>query len=200
MGLPRHLAPLGLAAAVVLLIAFFAIVLVGRGERAHSALPGATADNFRLPDLNSRLVSLNDLRGRVVVMYLAGQNSAPVYDPALLEMARNFQDESRVAMLAVYPDTGTLTAGLTQTLRQQAEQAPSPLATLIDGNLDVLRKYRGGRAPTYFVIDQDGVIRFRGGVDEGGMEQPQMLDDCRTTIETLLTHAPTDTPFPEPAS
>jgi peroxiredoxin len=195
MASARRTAQLGLGAALLLLIACFAVVVVGlgRSDSSGAALPGAPARNFRLPDLNDHVVSLGDLRGRVVVMYFAGLASEPVYDPMLIELARQFQNESRVAMLAVYPEPANPAAGIAAALRLHTARGQLPLATLIDPTLDVSRIYRVDRDPTCFVIDQSGVIRFRGVLEADG-PQDQILNQTRHAIETLLSSAADESP------
>jgi peroxiredoxin len=119
------------------------------------------ASDFELRDLQNRLHRLSDLRGRIVVVnfwscecpqsertddLLRELTSDDGTSPVLLSIASN-RNESRQAILSVARTRGLPTV-------------------LLDPEHEVADLYGAQTTPHVFVIDAQGILRYRGAVDD----------------------------------
>jgi peroxiredoxin len=177
MGASRRAAQFGLGCAVAVLLLCLSILIAGNIDAGiGSSLEGTRAMNFHLRDLENHLVSLSDLRGKVVSVYFGGDTITTQSSPQIEALRSAYRDDERVKVLAVYNDD--LKSG---DLRKAI--GSDKLDTLADPTAEVSKLYKVGQTPTLFVIDQDGIIRMRHTLDQAS---PGPLDNCHRTIDSLL--------------
>ena len=88
MGASRRAAQFGLGCAVAVLLLCLSILIAGGMDAGiGSSLEGTRALNFHLRDLDNRLVSLSDLRGKVVSVYFGGDAPQAPVDAAVQSIA-----------------------------------------------------------------------------------------------------------------
>src|SRR5690242_6686343 len=105
MGASRRAAQFGLGGAVAVLLLCLSILIAGDIDTgAGNALEGTRALNFHLRDLDNHLISLSDLRGKVVSVYFGGDTDAPQVQPQVAALQKAYGADARVKMLAVYND------------------------------------------------------------------------------------------------
>lgn len=186
----RHAAEIGLAAAVAVLSVCLVVVFKGTAESGSSepALPGSVARNFKLPDVNRKVLSLDALRGNVVVAVFSGEcdPSNPRFTESLTEAMKTFADMPEVSLVAVRAEQDRVpTPEEASRLRTVLNETNWRFPALVDGSADVTRRYSVGSVPTLFVIDGKGVIRFRREIDPAG----RSFELCRQTVASLLTQS-----------
>ena len=135
---------------------------------------GGIAPGFTLPDLNGDEVSLNDYRGKVVLLNFWATWCPPCqYEiPMFVEVYEELNDEDFV-ILAV-------------SMGERKEKVASFVATkwmsfpvLLDSSRSVARRYLVRGVPTSLVIDRDGVVQWS---IVGMMHESQL----RRVLENLL--------------
>jgi peroxiredoxin len=184
MGASRRAAQFGLGFAVVVLLLCLSILVAGGIDAGiGNALEGTRALNFHLRDLDNHLVSLSDLRGKVVSVYFGGDTESPTPSPELTALQNAYRDDARVKVLAVYNDD----LKREDVLKAIAPSGDARVDTLADPTAEVSKLYKVGQTPTLFVIDQDGIIRLRHTV---GQTNADLLADCHRTIDSLLAVKP----------
>jgi peroxiredoxin len=181
MGASRRAAQFGLGFAVVVLLLCLSILVAGGIDAGiGNALEGTRALNFHLRDLDNHLVSLSDLRGKVVSVFFGGDTESPSKSQELNALQNAYRDDTRVKVLAVYNDD----LKREDVLRTIApSDSSNRVDTLADPTAEVSKLYKVGQTPTLFVIDQDGIIRLRHTV---GQTNADLLADCHRTIDSLL--------------
>lgn len=122
---------------------------------------GAPAPNFRLPDLEGDYHSLEDWRGKIVVLVFWSAECPWVEraDRALLSGLERWGD--RVVLLPV-------AANAHETQEMIAETTASrglPLV-LLDREQQAVTAFQAQTTPHLFVIDGEGRLRYRGAVDD----------------------------------
>lgn len=189
----RWFARLGLSAALVVFVACMATVMVGsyrpsrspaRASVAEAASPGAPAQPFRLPDLDARLLSLADFRGRVVLMCItdADPRGSGVL-PRLHDAVEPFAADRRVQAVTIFrTESFPGSAELTQ-LRMDMAAAGLRCPILLDVTSGVSHDYRAARGTSLFVIDTTGVIRHRA---DDADRRPAAFAEAQEVVAGLL--------------
>ncbi len=130
-----------------------------------------------LPDLDGTDVRVRDVaNGRPLVVVFAC-NHCPYVQSVESELGRLSASLSNVAWLAIcsndvqaYPEDDI------HGLRQQAKRAGWSFPYLIDARQDVARSFGAVCTPDFFVFDANGVLVYRGAMDDARPRQPQPVD------------------------
>jgi thiol-disulfide isomerase/thioredoxin len=119
------------------------------------------APPFSLRDMQGKTVTLDSLKGKVVVLNFWTKTCGPCLEemPDLAELAKVVRDRPDVAVIAVSTDEGP--DDVKPTL-QTVLREPPPFAVLFDPDLSVVRDKYGTRLfPETWFIDKEGIIRAR---------------------------------------
>jgi peroxiredoxin len=164
-------------------VVFLMIALVGiGGEAAPDILSvagrngvklGEPAPNIQLRDLNGRLVTLSDLRGKVVLLNFWATWCGPcrVEMPALEQLYRTFSRKD-LEILAVSTDAQGV---LVTRPFQQENHLTFPI--LHDADYRVGLTYGARSLPMTFLVDRQGVVRHQifGARDWAASEAQQLV-------------------------
>ena len=164
-------------------MAMLLVTLAGiGGAAAPDSLPvaernvvklGEPAPNFRLRDLNGQMVSLSDLRGKVVLLNFWATWCGPcrVEMPAMEELYRTFS-RNDFEILAVSTDA----QGVSVTRPfQQENHLTFPI--LHDADYRVGLTYGARSLPMTFMVDRQGIVRHQifGARDWAAAEAHQLV-------------------------
>lgn len=119
------------------------------------------APAFSLKDMEGKSVTLESLKGKVVVLNFWTKTCGPCLEemPELAELAKVVRDRRDVVVLAVSTDEGP--EDVKPTL-QTVLREPPPFRVLFDPDLRVVRdKYGTHLFPETWFIDKEGIIRAR---------------------------------------
>jgi peroxiredoxin len=156
--------------AALLVYGFVAVSKEGETRRVCSApcflhpdymAADRRAPNFSLKDLHGTTVSLESLRGKVVVLNFWTKTCGPCLEemPDLAELTKIVRDRPDVEILAVSVDDGP--DDVKPTLQTVLRGEP-PFSVLFDPESKIVREKYGTRLfPETWFIDKRGVIRAR---------------------------------------
>jgi peroxiredoxin len=119
------------------------------------------APAFALKDMQGQSVTLESLKGKVVVLNFWTKTCGPCLEemPELAELTKILRDRRDVVVLAVSTDEGP--EDVKPTL-QTVLREPPPFAVLFDPDLRVVKEKYGTRLfPETWFIDKQGIIRAR---------------------------------------
>jgi peroxiredoxin len=119
------------------------------------------APSFALKDMQGNTVTLDALKGKVVVLNFWTKTCGPCLEemPELAELTKIVRDRPDVVVLAVSTDEGP--EDIKSTL-QTVLREPPPFPILFDSDLRVIRDKYGTRLfPETWFIDKEGIIRAR---------------------------------------
>ena len=135
--------------------------------------PGEPAPNFQLRDMNGQVISLSDLRGKVVLLNFWATWCGPcrIEMPAMERLYRTF-DRKDFEILAVSTDA----QGVVVTRPfQQENQLSFPI--LHDSDFRVGLSYGARTLPMTFMVDRQGIVRQQifGARDWQAAEAHQLI-------------------------
>jgi peroxiredoxin len=120
-----------------------------------------TAPDFELPDLDRRLHRLGDLRGQMVIINFWS-----------CECPQSERTDSQLKELASGTDDSPVLLSIASN-RNESAQAIASVArarglptVLLDAEHEVADRYGAQTTPHVFVIDAEGILRYRGAVDD----------------------------------
>jgi peroxiredoxin len=138
--------------------------------------------DFELPDLNGNLHRLSEHRGRIVIVnfWSCECPHSERTDKAILSMFVQWQDD--VAMMTIASNRNETA----EALREAAESRRLP-QVLRDADCSIADIFDAQTTPHIFVIDKEGILRYRGSVDDVTFRQRKptrfFLDEA---VEALL--------------
>jgi peroxiredoxin len=148
----------------------------------------APVPDFELPDLEGRLHRLSDYRGQIVIInfWSCECPHSERTDKAIMSMFVQWKDD--VVMLSVASNRNENA----EVLKNAADARHLP-TVLIDAQCFVADLFNAQTTPHVFVVDREGILRYRGPVDDVTFRQriPTrfFLDEA---VESLLEgHLPT---------
>jgi peroxiredoxin len=148
--------------------------------------------DFELPALDGRLHRLSDHCGKIVIVnfWSCECPHSERTDRAIMSMLVQWQD---VILLAIASNRNEST----ETVKTVSGARRLPVV-LLDENCRVADQFGAQTTPHVFVVDHEGILRYRGAVDNVAFRQRQptrfFLDEA---VESLLEgHLPALTEFP----
>src|SRR3954453_2942656 len=136
---------------------------------------GDKAPSFTLPDTTGAGGALPDGAGATGVASTC--NHCPyalAWHERLLAVARDYEDRA-VRMVLVNPnDADRYPRDSFDAMRERVEhEGPWPAPYLRDESQDVARAYGAKTTPDVFVLDSEGILRYRGAPDGDHMDDVQ---------------------------
>ena len=151
------------------------------------------APDFELPDLNGKLRRLSDYRSRIVIVnfWSCECPHSERTDKAIMAMLVQWRDE--VVMLSIASNRSEDA----EAVKNAADVRRLP-TVLIDAQCCVADMFGAQTTPHVFVIDREGILRYRGSIDDMTFRKRTpsrfFLDEA---VESLLEgHLPTLTESP----
>ena len=149
--------------------------------------------DFELPDLEGRCHRLSDYRGQIAIVnfWSCECPHSERTDRAMMAMVAQWRDD--VAFLSIASNRNESVEALSQDAK--ARRLPT---VLLDADHFVADLFDAQTTPHVFVIDRDGILRYRGAVDDVSFRQRTpsrfFLDEA---VESLLEgHFPVQTESP----
>ncbi len=146
---------------------------------------GDTAPSFRLPGTDGAEHSLDPVPAAVVFTC----NHCPyalAWHERLLDVARDYDGRARV--LFVNPnDAERYPRDSFEAMKARVkEDGGWPAPYLRDESQEVARAYGAKTTPDVFVVDADGVLRYRGAPDQDYQDPAAGAAWLRTALDTVL--------------
>jgi hypothetical protein len=140
------------------------------------------APDFELPDLQRELHTLRQYRGRIVILnfWSAECPHSERIDHHLLGLLPGWEGE--VVLLSIAANRNEPIQMLEQTAR--ARRLPT---ILVDAQQVVSDLYEAVTTPHVFVVDREGILRYRGAADDVTFRQRQATHFfLQEAVEALL--------------
>jgi peroxiredoxin len=115
---------------------------------------GVTAPNFKLPDLDGKMVSLAEYRGKVVFLNIWATWCAPCVTemPSMEKLHQELKNEDFEILAVSIDESGA------EAVRPFMEKYQLSFRALVDPEGNIKNMYRMTGVPETFIIDKDGKI------------------------------------------
>lgn len=194
----------GLAAASAL-----AVVFVGGGPDVASTLAdlqiGKAAPDFRASDVNGRLVSLSDFRGKTIVLEWSNPECPTVkkhYESGNMQKTQAEAAAAGAVWLTINSSAqgqqGHMTPAEAKTVT--AGQPSRRTAYLLDPKGEVGRAYGAKATPHMYVINPGGTLVYNGGIDDKPTTDPADIAGARNHVLAALGELKAGKPVSVPTS
>jgi len=151
------------------------------------------APDFELPDLQGKAHRLNDYLGRIVIVnfWSCECPHAERTDNLILGWLKEWGGEVELLSIASNQNESAQSV-------EEAVRSRSLPTVLIDAGHFVADLYEAVTTPHVFIVDREGILRYRGAVDDVTFRQRTASRFfLKETVDTLLDgHLPTPTETP----
>jgi peroxiredoxin len=178
-----------LAVACLLLISTLGVLAAGSAEnraREPRALPA-----FALADTAGTTMSSADLRGKITVLYFYSVRcpASNDYSARITALARRFGSNPKVRFVGIHSTAKGYSVS-PQQIAVMARVNAMTFPTLCDADGKVAADLGVTRTPTVVIVDENGMIRYRGALDDNSDPSRVKTSFARQTVEALLRHQP----------
>ncbi len=146
------------------------------------------APDFELPDLTGNIRKLSDYRGRIIIInfWSCECPHAERTDNSILEWLKEWDGEVELLSVASNQNESA------QSVEKVARNRSLP-KILIDAGHEVADLYEAVTTPHVFIVDREGILRYRGAVDDVTFRNRTATRFfLKETVDTLLDgHLPT---------
>lgn len=150
---------------------------------------GKPAPEFSLPDLDGKAVQLSQFRGKTVVLEWFNPEcpfvKANHTKGSLKAMAKRFTDKGIVWLAINSGAAGKQGAGA-ETNRKGKETYAIDYPILLDEKGDVGKLYGAKTTPHMYIIDPQGVLVYKGAIDNTPGSDPEPEDKVINYVDTAL--------------
>ncbi len=159
---------------------------------ASTMLPlGTSAPKFSLPNIDGKTVSLDDFRGKpLVVMFIC--NHCPYVKHVAPELVRIVKDYSGRGIAFVGISSNDVTShpeDSPEKMREEAKAQGYQFPYLFDESQEIAKTYHAACTPDFFVFDKDHRLVYRGQLDDSRPKSDKPLNgsDLRAAIDAVLS-------------
>jgi len=150
---------------------------------------GSKAPKFSLPDtVNGKTVAFNPGDGKLSVVVFTCNHCpfAKAFEPRIMEVAKKYQAKG-VVFYAVNPnDDNKYPEETAELMKSRATSKGYTFPYLKDGDSTVAKAYGARVTPHVFVVDEKGVVRYRGYVDDSAKPEERKTTGLSDALDALL--------------
>lgn len=157
-------------------------------------LETAAAD-FSLPNIDGKMVSLNDFKNAPALLVVFMCNHCPYVVHIQKELVRFGKEvqAKKIAMVGINSnDAKSYPEDSPKMMAQVAKEMGYTFPYLFDETQNVARAYQAACTPDFFLFDQNRELVYRGQFDESrpGNNKPVTGKELRSAVENLLAGKP----------
>ncbi len=156
---------------------------------------GTVAPDFRLPDVNGKMVALSDFHSAPALVILFICNHCPYVKhirAGLTEFGRDAQKRGAAVVAISANDVAHYAEDSPAKMKLEAQSVGYTFPYLYDESQSAARAYHAACTPDIFLFDKDRRLVYRGQFDDSrpGKSIPVTGRDLRAALEAVLTGKP----------
>ena len=162
---------------------------------------GEKAPDFDLPGVDGQNHSLSSvLKGKKACVVMFVCNHCPyviAYWDRIIQLAKDYQTKG-VAFLGINPnDEKNYPEDSFKKMKVIAKERKFPFAYLRDQDQSVAQAYDAACTPEIYVVDQAGIVRYHGGIDDNWQDASQAKEKfLQKALEEVLQGQEVSNPTP----
>jgi len=156
---------------------------------------GSSAPDFNLPNVDGKLVSLDDYRGKVkalVVVFWC--NHCPYViksEDKMISLGNEFLNKEVGFVLISANDTVNYPQDSPSRMRERAEAKNYPFPYLFNEDQTAPKAYGAQVTPHVFLFDGEMKLRYRGAIDDNmNGDKPETISHLKDAIDAILSGSP----------
>lgn len=178
---------------------FFALAAIA-GEATGPQLElGAKAPSFTLKGTDGKMHSLSDLKGATGTAVVFTCNACPfskAYEDRLISLAKSYTEKG-IVFVAINPnDPKVQPKDGYEEMIVRAKEKEFPFPYLVDETQEIAKAYGAQVTPHVFLFDGEGVLKYRGRVDDSAKEGEIKSYDLKNALDAIANGKT----VPEPAT
>lgn len=144
-------------------------------KKVSGAVVGSMAPDFELKDTDGKTVKLSDLTkaGKIVVLQWFNPDCPVVKmqyeNKTFQELNKNYKDKNVVQLAINSGGAGKQGSGQERNAKARKDWSLD-FPVLLDEKGEVGKSYGAKNTPTMYVIGKDGILAYKGAIDDGGPE------------------------------
>ncbi|HRJ49603.1 MAG: redoxin domain-containing protein [Phycisphaeraceae bacterium] len=168
-------------------------------KKAASATIGSMAPDFELKDTDGKSYKLSDLTaaGNIVVLEWFNPDCPVVkmhYDAKTSQgIAKKYKDKKVVYLAINSGAAGKQGAGVERNAKARKDWSLD-FPILLDEKGDVGRMYGARNTPALSIITKDGILAYRGAIDDGSSESAGKVNYVAKALDEILAGSKVSTP------
>ncbi len=185
----------------------FAVVAVALATAPAVAEPmvGKAAPNFRANDVNGRVISLSDFRGKTVVLEWNNPECPFVkkhYESGNMQKTQAAAKKDGVVWLSINSSAAGKQGNMDGAKARSviAAQKAQPTAYLLDPNGVVGNGYGAKTTPRLYIINPAGALVYKGGIDDKPTKDKEDIAGARNHVLAALSELKAGTSVSVPTS
>ncbi len=166
---------------------------------------GSAAPAFTLTDSNGRARTLNEFKGKTVVLEWTNHQCPFVkkhYGTGNMQaLQKKWTDQGAVwlSLISSPPgEQGHVSAD--EANRLTSERSAAPTAVLFDPKGEIGRTYGAQTTPHMYVITPEGKLAYMGGIDDKPSTRAEDVKTARNFVDAALTEVSTGRPVSTPTA
>ncbi len=159
---------------------------------ASTMLPlGTVAPPFRLPDVDGKLVSLNDFVGKKGLVVIFMCNHCPFVKhvaPEIVRVSKDYQAQGIGFVGISSNDVEHYPEDAPDKMKQEAAMQGYSFPYLYDADQSIAKAYRAACTPDFFVFNAEFQLVYRGQLDDSRPKSDRPLNgqDLRSALDQLI--------------
>jgi peroxiredoxin len=173
------------------MLSAFVVVALMAAPASAAPVVGQPAPNFKLNDVNGRVVSLSDFKGKTVVLEWNNPECPFVkkhYGSGNMQKTQAAATKDGVVWLSINSSAegnqghmdGSKAKGVIAALKAQ------PTAYLLDPNGVVGKGYDAKTTPHMYIVNKAGTLVYAGGIDDKPTPNPADVNGARNHVLAAL--------------
>ncbi len=156
---------------------------------------GTKAPSFRLPDIEGKLVSLDDFKSAPALLVVFLCNHCPFVKhvlPHFVVLAQEYQRRG-VGIIGISSnDVDSYPADAPEKMAELSRAVGFTFPYLYDESQQVAKAYGAACTPDFYLFDRDGRLVYRGQMDDSrpGNGRPLTGADLRAALDAVLEGRP----------
>jgi peroxiredoxin len=167
--------------------------------------PGMAAPDFSAPDSNGKTHSLQDYRGKTVVLEWTNHGCPYVAKHYGTDNMQSLQRKATadgiiwLSVISSAPDTQGYVKG-NEANQLTVERKAAPTAVLLDPEGKVGRTYDARVTPHMYIIDASGKLVYMGGIDDKATTNWDDVETAHNYVRTALDELASGKPVSNPVT